>query len=99
MSANNRNTENLVYKVIASLKNEEEIKMFFDDLCTNKEVEQMTQRLMGAILLLEKKTYQQVTSATVISSATLSRVSRCIQYGSGGYNTLLKRYLDNEEKE
>jgi len=99
MSANNRNTENLVYKVIASLKNEEEIKMFFDDLCTNKEVEQMTQRLMGAILLLEKKTYQQVTSATDISSATLSRVSRCIQYGSGGYNTLLKRYLDNEEKE
>ena len=99
MSANNRNTENLVYKVIASLKNEEEIKMFFDDLCTNKEDEQMTQRLMGAILLLEKKTYQQVTSATDISSATLSRVSRCIQYGSGGYNTLLKRYLDNEEKE
>ena len=99
MSANNRNTENLVYKVIASLKNEEEIKMFFDDLCTNKEVEQMTQRLMGAILLLEKKTYQQVTSATDISSATLSRVSRCIQYGSGGYNTLLKRYLDSEEKE
>ena len=86
-----------LYKVLASLKNEEEFRIFFEDLCTNKELEQMAQRLCGAELLLDKKTYTQITSSTDISSATLSRVSRCIQYGSGGYNRLLKRYLDQRD--
>lgn len=85
--------ENELYKVLASLKGEEEFKSFFEDLCTYKEIEQMAQRLCGAELLLGGKTYTQITSTTEISSATLSRVSRCIQHGSGGYATLLKRYL------
>lgn len=85
-----------LYKVLASLTSEEEFGIFFEDLCTYKEIEQMAQRLCGAELLLDGKTYTQITSSTEISSATLSRVSRCIQYGSGGYNKLLKRYLDGK---
>lgn len=54
-----------------------------EDLCTRKEVEQMAQRLRAAKLLMEGKTYTQVIEQTNISSATLSRVSRCVQYGEG----------------
>jgi len=88
-----------LYKVLASLKNEEEIKTFLGDLCTFKELEQMSQRLSGAILLLKGMTYTQVTSTTEISTATLSRVSRCIQYGTGGYRDLLTRYMKDKEND
>ena len=77
-----------LYALIAALHDAEECKMLFDDLCTNKEVEQMAQRLRAAKLLLAGNTYQQVIKATDISSATLSRVSRCVQYGKG-YAALL----------
>ena len=86
-----------LYKVLASLQNEDEIRTFLGDLCTFKELEQMSQRLSGAILLLKGMTYTQVTSMTEISTATLSRVSRCIQYGSGGYRDLLKRYMEENK--
>jgi TrpR-related protein YerC/YecD len=78
-----------LYKLIASLKTAEEIRILFEDLCTKKEIEQMAQRIGAARLLLEGKTYQQVTDTYDISSATLSRVSRCVQYGKG-YNKFLK---------
>ena len=79
-----------LYRIIASLTTADECKLFFDDLCTNKEVEKMAERLYAAKLLLDGKTYNQVIAETEISSATLSRVSRCVQYGNG-YSTLLKR--------
>ena len=72
------------------MKNEQECQDFFDDLCTNKEVEQMAQRVCAAKLLMDGKTYNQVIEETDISSATLSRVSRCVQYGKG-YSEILKR--------
>ena len=81
-----------LYELIVSLKNTEDCEKLFSDLCTNKEIEQMAQRIKAARLLLEGKTYQQVTELCDISSATLSRVSRCVQYGSG-YNEFLKRDL------
>lgn len=87
-----------LFKVLASLKGEDEFRTFFKDLCTFKETEQMAQRLAGAMLLMKGMTYTQVTSATEISTATLSRVSRCIQYGSGGYRELLRRYMEEEDK-
>ncbi len=99
MAVNESIYETELYKVLASLKNEEEFRMFFADLCTNKEIEQMAQRLCGAEMLMNKKTYTQITTTSDISSATLSRVSRCLQYGSGGYNILLRRYLDGQNKE
>ena len=79
-----------LYALIASLRDEKECRMLFDDLCTNKEIEQMAQRLRAARLLLDGNTYQQVIRQTDISSATLSRVSRCVQYGEG-YSTLLRK--------
>ena len=78
-----------LYRVIAGLQTPEECEILFADLCTNKEVEKMAERLHAAKLLLEGKTYNQVIEQTDISSATLSRVSRCVQYGKG-YSAILK---------
>ncbi len=78
-----------LYRVIASLTTEEECRMLFEDLCTHKEVEKMAERIYAAKLLLDGKTYNQVMAVSDISSATLSRVSRCVQYGSG-YSSVLK---------
>lgn len=78
-----------LYRIIASLRTPEECALLFDDLCTKKEVEKMAERIHAAKLLLEGKTYSQVIAETDISSATLSRVSQCVQYGEG-YRRLLK---------
>lgn len=83
-----------LYEAIANIKTAEECKALFDDLCTYKEVEQMAQRLRAAKLLLEGKTYNEVISETGISSATLSRVSRCVQRGSDGYRKALEKSLN-----
>ena len=77
-----------LYDVILPLKTSQDCKILFNDLCTYKEIEQMAQRVKAARLLLKGKTYTQVISETDISSATLSRVSRCVQYGEGYKNFL-----------
>lgn len=77
------------YNLILSLETVEDCKVLFDDLCTYKEVEQMAQRIVAAKLLLKGKTYDEVIKETEISSATLSRVSKCVKYGKG-YSKLLK---------
>lgn len=79
-----------LYELILSLNSLKECEALFDDLCTYKEVENMAQRIKAAKLLLDGKTYNQVIEETDISSATLSRVSRCVKYGKG-YNRLLKK--------
>ena len=84
-----------LYDLIASLKSREECRALFSDMCTNKEIEQMAQRIYAARLLIEGKTYNQVIEETDISSATLSRVSRCVQYGEG-YRKFL---VDGEGKQ
>ena len=78
-----------LYALIASITEPEDIRSLFDDLCTRKEVENMAERVFAAKLLLEGNTYSQVMAQAEISSATLSRVSRCVQYGTG-YSRLLK---------
>lgn len=78
-----------LYQLITSLESKEDCRALFEDLCTHKEVEKMAERLYAAQLLLQGQTYQQVIGETDISSATLSRVSRCVQYGKG-YRKLLK---------
>lgn len=84
------NEINALYDLIISLKSREDCELLLEDLCTVKEVEQMALRVSAAKLLLEGKTYQQVTEVCDISSATLSRVSKCVRYGSG-YNKFLKK--------
>ncbi len=78
-----------LFSLILSLKNQDDCALLFEDLCTTKELEQMAQRLKAAQLLIEGKTYNQVMQECEISSATLSRVSRCVQYGKG-YKTFIK---------
>ena len=67
------------------------------DLCTCKEVDYMAQRVEAARLMLDGATYQQTIGQVGISSATLSRVNRCILYGNGGYNKILATYLSEEK--
>lgn len=78
-----------LYALIAQIRDPEDIRALFEDLCTRKEVENMAERVFAARLLMEGNTYNQVMAQADISSATLSRVSRCVQYGSG-YSRLLK---------
>ena len=88
----NKNNEQMItelYELIASMESAEDCKELFADLCTIKEIEQMAQRVKAAKLLIDGKTYNQVIEETDISSATLSRVSRCVQYGTG-YSRFLK---------
>ncbi len=80
---------NDLYELFVSISSAEDCKDLLEDLCTYKEVEQMAERIRAAKLLMEGKTYQEVISQTDISSATLSRISRCVQYGKG-YSRLLK---------
>ena len=78
-----------LYRLILRLETPEDCRALFDDLCTIKEIEKMAERVYAAKLLMEGKTYNQVISQADISSATLSRVSRCVQYGNG-YSKFLK---------
>lgn len=87
MSKNDKITE--LYRIIAELDSIDACEALFDDLCTKKEIEKMAERLYAAKLLMEGKTYTQVIAETDISSATLSRISRCVQYGKG-YSQVLK---------
>lgn len=79
-----------LFKAILELKTEEDCKNFFDDLCTYKELDSMAQRVVAAKLLLGGETYEKIIEKTEISSATLSRVSRCVKHGKG-YAKFLKK--------
>ena len=74
-----------LYAALASCQTKADVEMLLADLCTFKEVDQMAQRLAAAKMLKAGKTYAEIIAETEISSATLSRVSRCMQRGSGGY--------------
>ena len=81
---------NDLYQLLAQISDPEDIRLLLDDLCTRKEVENMAERVFAAKLLMDGNTYNQVMAQADISAATLSRVSRCVQYGSG-YSKLLKK--------
>ena len=77
-------------RLLAETTDPGDIAALLDDLCTVKEIENMAERLLTAKLLMDGCTYAQVMAQADISSATLSRVSRCVQYGKG-YSQLLKK--------
>ena len=83
MTPDNHDKTQALYELIASIDDPERIRALFDDLCTRKEIENMAERVFAARLLLENNTYALVMEQCSISSATLSRVSRCVQYGTG----------------
>ena len=76
--------------LLAGITDPEDCRLLMEDLCTAKELENMAERCFAAELLLEGKTYNEIMEHSDISSATLSRVSRCVQYGKG-YSKLLKK--------
>ena len=76
-------------QMLTEIQDPADCAALLEDMCTRKEVENMAERVFAAKLLMEGNTYNQVIAKANISSATLSRVSRCVQYGSG-YSKLLK---------
>ena len=85
-----------LFEAILSLQSMEECYTFFEDLCTMKELADMAQRLEAAKMLLDGKTYEQIVE---ISTATISRINRCIQYGNGGYELIIDRVKQNAQPE
>ena len=85
-----------LFTVISQLKDKEECRRFFDDLCTIKEILDMAQRLEVAMLLKQGVNYQTISQQVNVSTATISRVSKCLNYGSGGYANALEKV--REEK-
>ncbi len=79
-----------LYNAIISLNTQEDCENFFQDLCTYKEIAAMNQRVIAARLLSEGKTYEKIINQTEISSATLSRVNKCLKYGKG-YKKLFQK--------
>ncbi len=85
-----------LFRGILLLQTDEECRAFFEDLCTITELQDMAQRLQTACLLAEGKNYQEISRQVGISSTTISRVSKCLNYGAGGYETVIKRLGDRE---
>ncbi len=86
----NPNLQNF-FKAILSLKTLEECDMFFDDICTIQEIEALSQRFEVAMLLCEGKSYNDINRITGASTTTIGRVSKCLNYGDGGYKTAIER--------
>ena len=83
-----------LFEGILTLKTVEECYSFFEDLCTVAELQEMSKRLMAAKMLRENYIYNEIAEKTGLSTATISRVNRCLKYGSDGYTTVLHR-LEN----
>lgn len=82
---------NQFYKAILTLETEEECKLFFDDVATIKELLDLSARLEVAKMLDNKAVFSEISKETGASSATISRVNKCLHYGDGGYKTVLDR--------
>lgn len=89
-------TMDRLFDAIRKLENRDECYAFFDDLCTIKELQDMAQRFEVAQMLFEGSSYQSIAEKVETSTATIGRVSRCLNYGSGGYRTVIER-LKKEE--
>ena len=86
-----------LYETVLRLETLEECAAFFEDICTIKEVQDISQRLEVAELLHGGKNYLEVSRRTGASTATICRVNKCLLYGSGGYRTALKKMAEGEE--
>ncbi len=85
-----KETEKL-YEAIISLSDTEECRSFFEDICTVKELLDLAQRLQIALMLKEGKNYQEISAETGASTATISRVNKCLLYGTGGYENVISK--------
>ena len=87
-----------LFQTILNLQTVEDCYAYFEDLCTIKEIRDMAQRLDTAILLDQGVSYQKITQQVGISTATIGRVSKCLNYGTGGYRAAIDRLGITEEE-
>lgn len=87
-----------LFQAVLALENIEECYQLFEDICTIKELEALVQRFEVAQALDAGKNYNEVSDNTGASSATISRVNKCLNYGSGGYRLVLDRLMETEEE-
>ncbi len=94
-----KNPENdRLFEAILTLKSVEECYRFFEDACTIKELEAIAQRLEVACLLDAGSNYQEINKQTGASTATICRVSKCLNYGNDGYRTVIERMKKEKEQ-
>ncbi len=80
-----------LFKAILALESEEDCYRFFEDICTVNEIHAISQRWHVAKLLNEHKTYNEIEDITKASTATISRINKCLVYGADGYRRILER--------
>ena len=80
-----------LFQTILNLESIDECYAYFEDLCTIKELSDMSQRLDAAILLADGLSYQKIMEQVAISTATIGRVSKCLNYGTGGYRSAIEK--------
>ena len=87
-----------LFEAILSLENKEECYGFFEDLCTVNELNSLAQRFQVAVLLDQKKTYHEIARSTLASTATISRINRCLEYGADGYKSAIDKLKNKAER-
>lgn len=87
----------LFFEAVLSLETIEECYNFFEDVATINEIKALAQRIHVAKLLSQKKVYTEIAEKTGASTATISRVNKCLNYGTGGYSLILDRIEENKK--
>lgn len=91
----NESTDRL-FEAMMKFENIEEFYQFFEDLCTIKEIKEMSQRLDIAFLLKQKLSYLEISNRTGASTTTISRINRCLNYGSDGYDLAIDKLSEDK---
>jgi len=91
-----KNDLDMLFKAVLELQNIDECYKFFEDIATITELKAISQRIQVAKMLKGKKVYTEIAEVTGASTATISRVNKCLNYGQGGYNIVLDR-INSEE--
>ena len=96
MTKKSRESAQKFYEAILTLQTVEECEAFFEDICTYQEMDAIAQRMEVALLLWDDMRYNDVNKQTGASTATICRVSKAMNYGAGGYKTVIERMKENE---
>ena len=83
--------QEFLFKAILSLQDADECREFFEDLCTPAELQEMSRRLIAASMLMQNHIYSEIAECTGLSTATISRVNKCLKFGNEGYPKALER--------
>ena len=87
-----------LFQAILTLETVEDCYGFFEDLCTVSELQEMSRRMQAARMLRSNAVYADIAAQTGLSTATISRVNRCLKYGNDGYALILDRVKESEDE-